>query len=92
MSLIYCPKCKRKISSKSKKCHYCGYQITRDPNHYFDWPLFYSTTLSVIILIIVLFISHFQGIFQGIFLVIMVIVALLIIILARKIIINNENW
>ena len=53
MSLIYCPNCKHKISSKSKKCHYCGYKINDDPFQKmmkFQFSsVFYSAVLIVIL-------------------------------------------
>ena len=80
MSLIHCPKCQRKISSKNIKCPYCGYQRASD--YFFDWPLFYLTTVSVFMLVVIVFLSHFQGVF----LVVMAILTLLTIVLARKLI------
>lgn len=79
MSLIHCPKCQRKISSKNIKCPYCGYQRAND--YFFDWPLFYLTTVSVFMLVVIVFLSYFQGVFQGIFLVVMAILTLLTIVL-----------
>ena len=32
MAWIYCPNCRSKISAKSKRCYYCGYQIKKDPH------------------------------------------------------------
>ena len=32
MGWIYCPNCRSKISAKSTRCYYCGYQIKKDPH------------------------------------------------------------
>lgn len=83
MSIIRCPNCKHKISSKSKKCAYCGCSIAENRD-YFDWPLFYLTITGAIFLIIIVSMLYFQGILQGIFLGVMTVVILLNLILVCK--------
>jgi DNA-directed RNA polymerase subunit RPC12/RpoP len=71
MGLIYCPNCKHKISSKSKKCHYCSYQITLDPQQKpsFKWTYYVHILIVIMAIIVViptLFHSSFQSILVGI--------------------------
>ena|GEM_PF-2893621 len=58
MSIIRCPNCKRKISSKSLKCAYCGYQMTEDPYQkimkFLSKWVFYTTLICVILSIFLL--------------------------------------
>ena len=94
MSLIHCPNCKHEISSKSIKCPYCGYQITKEPNYFLEWPydLFILTILGIFTVIIPsIFLPYFQSIFQSIFFVILIFIALLVIIWGGKLIYKKQR-
>lgn len=96
MGLIYCPNCKHKISSKSIKCLYCGYQIKEDPyqkalKSSFN-RLFYLTIFGIITVIIpALLLPYFHGIFQGVFLIVMFFIALLVVVQAHNFINKKQK-
>ena len=54
MSIIRCPNCKRKISSKSLKCAYCGCPIPEDPYQkmlkFLCKSVFYTSFIAVILI------------------------------------------
>ena len=68
MGWIYCPNCRNKISVKSTRCYYCGYQIKENPyqkaikalNNRFFYLLVLGGVLIIIIFILMLLQSYFH--------------------------------
>lgn len=65
LSIIRCPNCKHKISSKSKNCAYCGCPITEDPYQkrlkFLSKWIFYTSFMAVILSIFLLY-NHISNI------------------------------
>ena len=68
MGWIYCPNCRSKISAKSTRCYYCGYQIKEDPyqkarktsNNRFFYLQVMGVVTAIIAVIPLLLQSHFR--------------------------------
>ena len=68
MGWIYCPNCRSKISAKSTRCYYCGYQIKEDPyqkarktsNNRFFYLQVMGGVTTIIAVIPLLLQSHFR--------------------------------